>query len=344
MIPSTPCFVDWINIHQKHGGLPDLNGGFFMELDVSDDGALVEKWKTAKHYRVEGSYSTALMLRSGAGQVELRGNVGRWCRSDNVFNLDFDGVIRRSNQILDCYGLPVFSDDGDYWTDKDGKVRSNGAAVTRLDLTRNYSTGSPNDAVRFMAWLDGQSLPYIRRGRKVGSSTVQWGSNKGRYKLIAYNKAQEMLDHAKNDEQRAEIKKSRIFEYCYFQGIVRVELKVGRLELEERGLRFLGDVNMEKLQGLFDEKVAFLHNAKAQEDLDLSDLPAAVRLTFAAYQNAVDVSQILEPRTLSRHAKLLRPYGVDILSAPDVQRLRTQVRELTIQAVDAPEWYWKKAA
>lgn len=31
-------------------------------------------------------------------------------------------------------------------------------------------------------------------------------------------------------------------------------------------------------------------------------------------------------------------------AASSIQRLKTQVRELTIQAVDAPDWYWKKAA
>src|SRR3990172_1304949 len=180
--PVAPCFVDWVNIQQKHNGLNDLNGGYFMELE-SDDSPV---WKTAKHLRVEGSFITTVLVRSFAGQVELRGNVGRWCRADNVFNVDFNTTILRSNQIIDCYGLPHFCDDGEYWTDKDGVVRSNGAAVTRLDLTRNYSTGSQDDAVRYMAWLDGLSLPYIRRGRKVGSTTVQWGSNTGRYKLIAY--------------------------------------------------------------------------------------------------------------------------------------------------------------
>lgn len=338
--PLTPCFVDWINIQQKHNGLGDLNGGFFMETE--SDG--MELWKTAKHLKLGGSFSTSVLVRSFAGQVELRGNVGRWCRPDNVFNVDFDTTILRCNQIVDCFGLPHFCDDGEYWEDKDGKVRSNGAAVTRLDLTRNYATGSPADAVRYMAWLDGLSLPYIRRGRKVGSTTVQWGSNTGRYKLIAYNKAQEMLDHAKNEEHREEIKASQIYQYCNEQGIVRVELKLGRLELEAQGLRFLGDISMKKLQALFDEKVLFLHGAKVRDDLDLAELPKGVRMTCAAYQKGIDVTQILPRETLRRHAIALRPYGIDILSAPDVLHLTTQVREIQVQAVDAPEWYWKKAA
>jgi len=341
LLAESPCFVDWINIHQKHNGLPDLNGGYFVELDENE----AEKWKTARHMALEGSHSTRVMLRSFAGQVELRGNVGRWCRSDNVFNLDFDSTILRANQLVDCFGLPHFSDDGDYWEDKDGKVRSLGAAVTRLDLTRNYVTGGAHEAVRYMAWLDGLSLPYIRRGRSVGSTTVQWGSNTGRYKLIAYNKAVEMLAHAKNDEDRKKIEASAIYQYCLTNGIVRVELKLARLELEAQGLRFLGDITMEKLQNLFNEKVSFLHGCKVRDDLDLSDLPASVRMTYSAYMSGVDVTQIFNNRmTLHRHAKKLREFGVDILSAPDVLRLKTQVREIHIQAAVAPDWYWQEAA
>lgn len=339
-LPITPCFVDWLAIQQKHCGMTDLNGGFFMELDSDDQ----EKWKSAKHLQLAGSHSTSVLVRSFAGQVELRGNVGRWCRADNVFNLDFDSTLNRANQIVDCFGLPAFCDDGDYWEDKDGKVCSNGAAVTRLDLTRNYATGSAGDAVRFMGWLDGQSLPYIRRGRKVGSTTVQWGSNTGRYKLIAYDKAQEMIDHAKNEAQRAAIKASRIYEYCRDNGIIRVELKLARQELEARGLRFLGDIQMEKLQNLFNEKVAFLHQSAVPDDLELADLPKLARLTYRAYMSGVDVTQILPRETLRRHAKALRPFGVDILSAPNIEHIKTQVRTINIQAVDAPEWYWKAAA
>lgn len=337
---TNPCFVDWISIHQKHNGLADLNGGFFMELE-SDK---TEKWHTARHYQVKGSHETAISLRSFAGLVDLRGNVGRWGRTDNVFNLDFDRTIRRVNEIVDCFSLPSFCDDGNYWEDKDGKVRSLGAEITRLDLTRNYATGSSKNAERYMGWLDGLSLPYIRRGRSVGRTTVQWGSNTGRFKLIAYDKAQEMLDHAKNAEHRNEIKNSQIYKYCLENGVVRVELKLGRLELQERGLRFLGDITMGKLQNLFDEKVTFLHGAKVNDHLDLSDLPKTVRLTYSAYISGVDVSQILPRATLYRHAKALRPYGVDIFSAPTVHRLKTEIKEINICSLAAPDWYWQQAA
>lgn len=335
-----PCFIDWINIHQKHNGLNEFCGGYVMETDDQDN----EKWRTAKHFRAEGSYSTSVGFRSFAGQVELRGNVGRWCRRDNVFNLDFETTIQRANEILDCFSLPAFCDDGDYYEDNDGNICSNGAHVTRLDVTRNYLTGSPENAAAFMGWLDGQSLPYIRRGRSIGGTTVQWGSNTGRFKLICYDKAREMLDHAPNELERQIIKASKIYQYCYENGLVRVEFKIGRQELQDKGLRFLGDITMGKLIYLFNEKTAFLHGAAVPETLHLVDLPRSVQMTYAAYMSGNDVTKILKPMTLWRHAKALSAFGVDIRSAPTAQRLNTKVRELEIVAASVPDWYWREAA
>jgi II/X family phage/plasmid replication protein len=335
-----PVFIDWIHLSQKHDGLPDLNGGFFMETDENDS----EKWRTAKHLIVEGSHDSSIKLRSFAGTVEMRGNIGRWCRSDNLFNLDFPDTIRRANEILDCFSLPAFSDDGDYWENNKGEVCSLGAQVSKLDLTRNYLTGSQHDAAAFMAWLDGQSLPYIRRGRKIGSTTVCWGSPTGRFMLIAYDKAQEMLDHAKDAEHRAEIKDSKVYKYCRENGLIRVELKLRRQELKDKGLRFLGDITMEKLTEIFNEKVAFLYKAETPDNLTLADIPKAVRLSYTSYINGVDVAQILPRETLRRHAKILRNYGVDLTTAPSVHRLKTSVRSINIQPAIAPDWYWAKAA
>jgi hypothetical protein len=101
---------------------------------------------------------------------------------------------------------------------------------------------------------------------------------------------------------------------------------------------------MEKLTELFNEKVAFLHNAQAPDNLTLADIPKAVRLSYTSYINGVDVAQILPRETLRRHAKILRNYGVDLTTAPSVHRLKTSVRSINIQPAIAPDWYWAKAA
>lgn len=113
------------------------------------------------------------------------------------------------------------------------------------------------------------------------------------------------------------------------------KLSIGRLVLAPAP-----HIDMGKLITLFNEKTDFLHRAAVPETLHLADLPKSVRLTYAAYMRGEDVSQILSTSTLRRHAKALDPFGVDIRSAPNAQRLNTRVREIQIVAAQAPEWYW----
>jgi hypothetical protein len=331
-------FVDWLTINQLHRqGAKCLNGGQFME--INPDGSL--EYRIDKFHMHKGSFATSLALRSSVGRVELSGNVGRFGRSDNLFNSGWDDTLKSAQAVLSAFDLPLFTSGATY-SDSRGNTQSFGASVTRLDLTRNYSTGSPQHAVAFLSWLDGQSLAYIRRGRKVGSTTVEWGSNKGRYKLIAYDKAQEMLDHSGDKEV---MENDRVYQYCRDNGIVRVELKLKRQELADKGLRFLGDIDMGKLIQIYNEKTDFVKGAEVVcSDLDLSDLSSAVRCTYEAYMRGADVSQWLSNGTLYRHAKILRAYGVDITSNPSVQRLKTEVRTINLVPTEKPDWYSLKAA
>lgn len=331
-------FVDWLTINQLHlRGSKSLNGGHFMELDA--DGTV--NYRISKFYRHEGSYKTALALRSDGNRVELSGNVGRFGRADNVFNASWDETLQGAQIVASTFDLPPFSEGATYF-DSRGNIQTFGASVTRLDLTCNYVTGSPQQAIAFLSWLDGQSLAYIRRGRKVGSTTVEWGSNKGRYKIIAYDKAQEMLDHSKDKDA---IKANRVFQYCRDNGIIRVELKLKRQELQDKGLRFLGDIDMGKLIQIYKEKTDFISGANVDaSELDFSDLASSVRMTYEAYMQGVDVARLLPLRTLYRHAKILRAYGVDITSNPSVQRLKTEVRRINLAPAEIPDWYSLKAA
>ncbi len=331
-------FVDWLTINQLHqNGAKRLSGGQFMEINA--DGSL--KFRIDKFHIEKGSFATSIALRSSVGRVELSGNVGRFGRSDNLFNSGWDDTLESAQTLVSAFNLPLFTPGATY-SDSRGNVQSFGASVTRLDLTRNYATGSGRHASAFLSWLDGQSLAYIRRGRKVGSTTVEWGSNKGRYKLIAYDKAQEMLDHSGDKDA---MKANRVYQYCRDNGIIRVELKLKRQELADKGLRFLGDIDMGKLIQIYNEKTDFIKGAEVDVSaLDLSDLSSLSRMIYEAYMQGVDVSQLVPRMTLWKHAKILRAYGVDITSNPSVQRLKTEVRRIQLASATMPDWYSLKAA
>jgi len=338
----TAIFIDWINISQTHavGGLPVVSSGF--KTDTDENAEILSQFRKKKW--IEGSHSTAVMILCDGNTVTFSGNIGRLGRKDNVFNLDFDQTIQKLNALCESLGLPHFS-SGKVYMDRDGKRQTTGAVITKLDATSNYLTGSPENLGALQNWLEGQTMAYIRKGRKLGATTCVWGSRKGRYQLEAYDKAQEMLDHAKGDIKRDEIKNSQIYKYCKENGVLRVELKMARQALEQNGLRFLGEIDMEKITRLFDEKTEILQRGRRLESsFEVEHLPRKLRQSAQVYLAGGDVRLGVSRATFFRQAMALREYGIDICTAYNVTRLPIKIREITIQQAVAPDWYWKEAA
>ena len=67
-----------------------------------------------------------------------------------------------------------------------------GAVVSRLDITRNYSTGSESSARAFIRWLGARSISRMKRGQ-AGDESVWWANT--RHMLKAYIKHLEMIKH-----------------------------------------------------------------------------------------------------------------------------------------------------
>jgi hypothetical protein len=335
-------FIDWINISQTHeaGGLPVVSSGF--KTDTDENAEILSQFRKKKW--IEGSHSTAVMILCDGNTVTFSGNIGRLGRKDNVFNLDFDQTIQKLNALCDSLGLPHFS-SGKVYMDRDGKRQTTGAVVTKLDATCNYLTGSPENLGALQNWLEGQTMAYIRKGRKLGATTTVWGSRKGRYQLEAYDKAQEMLDHAKGDLKKQEVKDSQIYKYCKENGVLRVELKMARQALEQNGMRFLEEIDMNKITRLFDEKTEILQRGRRLEkSFEVEQLPRKLRQTAQVYLAGGDVRIGVSDSTFKRQAKALREFGIDIATAYNVTRLPIKIREITIQQAIAPDWYWKEAA
>lgn len=102
-------FIDWLSVFQSHGDgdqLPVVGAGRSIRSDM----AMVElQSESVQFLRHEGSHSTAVFVRSDGRNVSLWGNVGRYGRSDNVWNLDFPETFQRAGDIVSSYGLPAFT-------------------------------------------------------------------------------------------------------------------------------------------------------------------------------------------------------------------------------------------
>lgn len=342
-------FIDWITCSQRHpeGGLKVISDGMVVAFNPETEEL---HWESLKSHDMRGSFETGLRIRCDGHTVSMSGNVGRFGRPDNVFNLDFEQTILKANTILEALGLPAFStgekvinpNPSDYDV-KHGLFETwTGCTFSRIDVTQNFETGSPDSAKRVIDWLDSQSVSHIRKAR-AGDTTINYGKASSRKRLKFYIKAPEMLAHSKNTLQTQLLDS---FKYAQQTGLLRAELEMHRLYLRDNGLRFLGDIDMGKLIKLFDEETELLHRSKVevnQKAIELDHLPAHVRMTALAYIKGDNPKSYLSKSAWYRQAKILRDYGIDIACVSKVVSFPISIRVVDISAASAPAWYWQKS-
>lgn len=355
-------FVDFIRISQRHAGrldpdtgellpiLPLVDSGIVAKFSPDAAGELQVEWEVTSRRQLEGSFDSLILLHSDGFKVSLEGNVGRFNRPDNVFNLDFEKTIAACNRFLAQHDLPPFTtgeriinpNPSEYDVEHGLFEVWTGATISEIHLTRNYLCGSYAAAESVISWLNTQSVSHIKKGRG-GPTTVAFGSNgTGRKKMTFYLKAPEMLSHP-HGRKRAEIKADPVYQYCQQNGLLRAELKAKRLLLRDAGLRYLGDITMPKLVRLYEMEMDILDRVKVDaSSIDLSALPSAVRSTADSYLRGGKPRTYLSQATFYRHAKILRGYGLDITADLDRENSpQFRIEVVQIQIVEqAPEWYW----
>ena len=141
-------FFDWLSCYQD----------FDYELPViSEDGYayfdyLEGSFGKIRQSRVklEGSYSTSITVHVQSNRIVMEGNPSRFNRIDNLFGFEtLEQCFTVYNSILTSLGLPNFikctfmgfeeriTSTGSYKL----VPKTNGAVITRLDLTTNMAVG-----------------------------------------------------------------------------------------------------------------------------------------------------------------------------------------------------------
>lgn len=331
---SGEVFIDWVTLtqHYPSGGLPILVRG----VTTWNDAEGVCRFERASATRVGGSFETAVQVGCTGTRVFLSGNVGRFSRPDNLFNLDWNGTLQAANRILLGLGLPPFTpadgvpgvggDTGETW----------GARLLRVDLTANYRAGSEAQARAVIRWLGSQAVQRVKRGQS-GDESVWWGNTRHFFK--GYLKHAEMLAHGAAKDSDAVV-------WARDSGIVRVEVEVKRRTLQELELADIGNVSQEKLEQLFREQTGMLRRVDRSDEPDiLAAIPARSRAYAAAWIKGADMKQICSRATLYRHAKVIREVaGFDISAPRNVADFLIRVRVVELEAAEAPPWHWTHKA
>ncbi|OYQ71465.1 phage/plasmid replication domain-containing protein [Wohlfahrtiimonas chitiniclastica] len=367
--------VDWLTIYQDHhdkaGKLRKINNGMLLNLEDLDsysdefhkgeteinthwhDGQeYKELWRSYKKYLVEGSHSTRLMLFCDGTRVFLSGNIGRFGRRDNLFNLSFGETIQKANKILAKFGLPAFTfgKTNCYPSLRDGRLirsRLYGAVITRCDVNVNFATGSPENAQYLVDYLQTRSISHVSKSVS-GRSSAQWGRKGGRLFTKAYVKHEELMAHCKTKD-RESLEKSFAYQYAKKHGVVRIETEIDRKTLADSGLRDLEQVTMAKLARYAKEKIDQLLNFP-QENLEYFD-PLQVFTekkhikTISMWKAGLDLQdrRIMSKTTFYRHRnEILEISGIDI-SERFIEGVSIEARSLInrfdVKPLSCPENY-----
>lgn len=309
-----------------------------------------------KSREVQGSHSTKLRLRSDGNTVTLSGNVGRYGRSDNVWNYGLEETVALASQVAEAHGLPVFTPGVQYEVQRLSQHdydlglfhRWTGAAIRQLHATQNRHAGSPKMALETMRYLQGHRAARLSKG-VYGDETLQFGRTGGHKWIVIYRKAAEMLAHARGEDAKKAIKKTPEYQMALELGLIRIECKFSADYLRDHACRYIGDATMAKVISLFRKETAFLLDADPDRALRVvADLPPKLRSAALHWIRGDDLRELYPKTTLWRHIKALRDYGIDA-SEPrtekreggldELQAMLDRLPRIDLRPLPPPEWY-----
>lgn len=286
-----------------------IMGGQFVELD--QDGEI--KRVTPLPLRVQGSHSSSLSVRAVTlDELEISGNPAKWLAGHNLWGLDCPLKLLRAtlDRLWGILGLdPELVLAGHLAT-------LAGVTISRIDLTDMFEMGSRAEVLAWLRSAQHQaSIPHRGRGVFREGSLVL-GSAKGksftRWQIVCYSKGQEVTAHPlpepiAKDEQLS----------AWTDRQLRIEVRLGRHELKEKGLRTLSEWRGGKMSArLYREKTGQI-SFQSTDDVDLTLISTKAQFTFCAWRDGRDLRAMLSKSAFYRHrSEILKAVGIDINIPP----------------------------
>ena len=363
--------IDWLTVSQEHDhDLPVVCDVFTLTIDANTNEVLSTRQPRFKH---EASHSTSVTIHVQGRKVRVEGNPSRVGRLDNLFGFtSIEQCISVYNALLREYGLPAFTRctrvdirQGESGA-KSGDRIADGAKIERIDLTTNIAMGEGN----VLAYLRGVSSQRI--GHSIGflypnGRTVAWtpkGNGQGgrlQYRK-AYDKAYEMdenllpkIKRLYGPESSEFVYVNRVRNYCYQNGVVRMEQELKSEYLQRECLCYWGLFDERRLAELHAEFLKIDERLKvtAMDIVSISEQLIAehvVDSTRSANTTAMYAIQWMHgqqfdfgKKQVQTHAARLNRIGINIRNACDTSRFAPifvrQCREVTKNVLTIPSWY-----
>lgn len=323
-----------------------INGGHTVILDAEGQ----VKRSTPHRLGIPGSFEAKLHVRApSVSFLEIEGNPAKFLQGHNLFGTDDMHALIWATVVAVLAGLP------DPMTpDEAGITPASlvGTVITRVDCTFMLQLDSKADVLAWIrsAYASGRSN---RRGRGVmrGDTLVfgdAQGANFARWQIVIYAKGQEVEVHPLPMPLAHDPAVRDWTDRC-----LRVEVRLGRLELEKLGKRQLcgwlprGGVDVpgepSEVSRIWRSKVDQLSfNNCADLHVETEKLPRKLRTTYISWKAGADLRALLSKPTFYRHrADLLALTGQDIaipVPVTPTAKIIPIKRVLEARPVGRPDW------
>lgn len=312
--------IDWLTCRIPVNLPEPIKGGETVKLDR--DGKVL--LATPHRLMVEGSFSSTLSIRAPSTcELEVSGNLAKWLAGHNLYGTDCPAsllwaVLRRLEGTPGVFPWSLAS------VGLEGPHCLADTILTRVDCTGMLQLGSLDQVKAFIrsAALTGT---LSHRGRGVmREGTLVFGDAKGktfaRNQIVMYAKGQEIQVHKLPQMMMEDAEVIAWVNQC-----LRVEVRLGRLDLQEQSLRRLGNWCEGIALQVWETVMAKLTFSEVDQNFDLNTLPRKYRGTYAMWEIGRDCRQLLSNGTYYRHRHaILELTGIDI-SVPPAPRQPSNV-------------------
>lgn len=328
--------IDWLTCRIPVQLPAPIANGATVKFDR--DGS--ERSRTPHRLPVEGSFSSSLTIRApSTTELEISGNLTKWLQGHNLYGTDdVVGLLWACLQRLEPHLGGDLAAIG-----LRSPLALNEAIVTRIDCTAMLTLDTPGDVLSWIrsAYATGSA---IRRGRGImREGTLVYGDAAGknfaRWQIVIYSKGQEITAHPLPSFMMED---SEVLDWT--NRCLRVEVRLGRLELEKKGLRTLRGWSNGTSGMMWSEKVGSLtfNDAVQSDSVDLEQLPSHLRGTYAQWKLGADLRKLLTKAKFYRHRALIMGLtGVDVAVPPAPVATATVVpikRALEARPAGRPQW------
>lgn len=329
--------IDWLTCRIPVRLPAPIAGGHTLKLDRAGKVVLA----TPHRLMVEGSFSASLSVRApSVSELEISGNVAKWLAGHNLYGSDCPlsllwAVLRRLEGKPDVLPWSLAS------IGLEGPQDLAGTVLTRVDCTGMLTLPSPGDVLAFIRSAHATGS-LAHRGRGVmKEGTLVFGDAKGksftRNQIVMYSKGVEVAAHPLPALMMGDSEVLNWVNNC-----LRVEVRLGRLELKERGLRLLGSWSEGVALHVWEMAMEKLSISEADSTFDLKTLPRNLRGTYGIWEAGHDCRQIISNGTFYRHRKAIRDLtGIDIAVPPAPRTVSNVVpikRVLEARWAGRPAW------